>query len=127
MKAAILSVVLLGASGPQAAVANEANSTQCDLVLAIWTQFWNEAPRRSYLMNPGTAELMSCAWNAHSNELVPGFFSPATFSDRGNTASIRMFRDYGAHSEFHLCVVERTGDYWRLRECQTYAIADMFD
>jgi hypothetical protein len=123
VKAAVLSVVL-AAAWPQTAVANEGSATTCELVLAIWTQFWNEAPRQSFLIKPGAAEPMDCAWNAGANTRAPGSFSASSFSDGGNAASMQMNRNYGGHSDMYHCSLARDGDYWRVSECEAIGIAD---
>lgn len=125
MKAAL--IALAAGLSPVAATAQDgadSNAMQCELTLAIWTQFWNEAPRRSFLLASGAAELLNCAWNEEANAQAPGMFSSPTLTEAGNVASLQMSRDYGGHSNLYHCRLAREGDYWRLVECEIVGIGD---
>jgi hypothetical protein len=130
MKAAALGLALLVGASP--CVAAEENwsapnaVTECELVLAIWTQYWNQAPGRSLRQIPYVVQPLDCAWNVDADENTSASFSSPVLTHYGRTASIQVGRIYGPTSNMYDCRLIKIGDYWRVNECVVIGIGDSF-
>ena len=118
--------ILLGALATESA-AQSTRAEQlpiCNMVLAVWSQSWNEAPQRSF--DQSTNAPLECSWNSSANDRSKALFSWPVVSNDGRSAHISAARDYRASGTMYICNFTRDGDQWRLNTCDSTGVFDSF-